>query len=109
MYKQPWANLKEYQGRVLARNGPLIGKAAQITYNVLGFCHEDRTTIHLESVFPFRRPVMQPDADIIAGLAVDLYAAEVGDPCRITVIDGEVRLELLEALYVSQCGFGGAG
>lgn len=94
-----WSSIKRYDGVVLVRHGPLIGKASEITYDVAGECKEDGSLITLENVTPsMRGVVVAPGTE-----DVDIYAASPGDACKIVVIDGDIRVSIQEALYVEDC------
>jgi hypothetical protein len=64
-------------GRILARNGPAIGPASQISYTVdVALQTSDRT---FENVTPnHRRPAINP-----TGVEPDIGAAQVGDSCLV--------------------------
>lgn len=97
-----WASIREYRGRVTNRIGPKVGKASEISYDVIGFC-DDGTSIALSNIKPHMRPIMQPAGDE----ELDLYAADPGARCTISVVDGQVQLEVTEAVYASRCDGGG--
>ena len=96
MSKKPHApTIVKYKGWIIRRFGPLRGPVSQITYEAASM----DGSVHIANSAPYKRCVV-PDTGADEPW---VEAANVDDPCDIHVVNGQIRLVVMESIIMTTC------